>query len=855
MAPAQKAITAPPSPYLQVTTPPDSHSRLSPLWSVDEDYRKQVLVHVIRQVLTDETSALTFNANRLARLLEAIPGSTHRSSTVVPPNTPRTAPLGSMATDEAKKPIGLMAPSPIDPSAYADWTSADVNHHLPDSAQTKPIPSSAPSEPVTMDHLKELFMALLEGKPQPPAPSALSPEDAEDAAAQAAAEGPGARFKRVMEIWDKGTARYKIVDSIEPEVDDMDQYVFVAREHIDERSKKSTVYIDVKSAILCDILREVLGGVKAIEQSILFHFLPELNATLKSLASTEGVLESTAPVAPSPNDPDAYAIWTGVEEQQRSLDRSHPGHCDHLHLLIDHISEVYTATAQRLEPLLQGGNITYDLLNMLFKSGCYVYTTCLGTGKPRCVIFDAGEELTTRGVTFYKLECHYLDYNGQVFGEVGIELAIVKYRGSRPIHSLEAFPLAYHPDRDQVWQDLVTCGREFRELIGNGPREGGAAPIRYCRGTAFIMKNDKAIAMNIDSRVAVDAAFFHVMEPNYHQPWVSDTWQDHSLIQFFSIDAEEHQAAFESVKSNGKEMGSMVDGDFAICCPTVRCFSFDDKLFLECAVGDLRRVEWSQVAFDRLQLPEDKRHILLSVITSRLCNNGEVVFDDFIKGKGRGLNVLLYGVPGVGKTFTVEATAEHFQVPLYSVSAGELIADHGDPLQLDMVLDRIFHIAKHFNAIILIDEADVFMENRASYHSNHNRLVTIFLRKLEYYEGLLFLTTNRVMEFDEAVLSRIHLKIKYADLTKDARRGILTSFLADARTAQGPPVVEPSELDRLASTRLNGRDVKNLVSIAQALAAVDKSRVTYQYLESAAKANDKFDEEFSSKGLMDALYT
>lgn len=135
-----------------------------------------------------------------------------------------------------------------------------------------------------------------------------------------------------------------------------------------------------------------------------------------------------------------------------------------------------------------------------------------------------------------------------------------------------------------------------------------------------------------------------------------------------------------------------------------------------------------------------------------------------------------------------------------------------------MVLDRIFHIAKHFNAIILIDEADVFMENRASYHSNHNRLVTIFLRKLEYYEGLLFLTTNRVMEFDEAVLSRIHLKIKYADLTKEARRGILTSFLADARTAQGPPVVEPSELDRLASTRLNGRDVSlNVMIMSQLL--------------------------------------
>lgn len=107
------------------------------------------------------------------------------------------------------------------------------------------------------------------------------------------------------------------------------------------------------------------------------------------------------------------------------------------------------------------------------------------------------------------------------------------------------------------------------------------APIRYCRGRAFIMKNNKAITMNIDSRIAVDAAFFHEMEPNYHRPRISDTWNDNSMVRLISIDAEEHQEALESVKSTSKEMDSMVDGDFVICCPTVRCFNFNDKLFRE----------------------------------------------------------------------------------------------------------------------------------------------------------------------------------------------------------------------------------------------------------------------------------
>ncbi|KAL4780122.1 hypothetical protein BJX76DRAFT_361130 [Aspergillus varians] len=70
---------------------------------------------------------------------------------------------------------------------------------------------------------------------------------------------------------------------------------------------------------------------------------------------------------------------------------------------------------------------------------------------------------------------------------------------------------------------------------------------------------------------------------------------------------------------------------------------------------------------------------------------------------------------------------------------------------------------------------------------SHNRLVTVFLRKLEYYEGVLFLTTNRLMEFDEAVLSRIHLKIKYLELTKDARRKIWEVFFQRLVPLKGPP--------------------------------------------------------------------
>ncbi|KAL4864847.1 hypothetical protein BDV12DRAFT_200664 [Aspergillus spectabilis] len=323
----------------------------------------------------------------------------------------------------------------------------------------------------------------------------------------------------------------------------------------------------------------------------------------------------------------------------------------------------YALTLEGLEPLLQRGEITYDLLEALFKPGCHVYAKCYGSQKSRCVVFDAGEEATQKGVTYFKLECHYLDHDGHELGEIGIELGIVKF------HTLDAFPLQYHPNHEQTSQVLVERGRKFSEFLR---RDDADTPIRHCNDRAFIMKNGKPVALNINSRVAINAALFCEMEPNYRRPRVSDCWEDRSIIHTFSFREDERREELERLKGNGKDKDSMMtDDEFLIYCPTIRCFS--EKMFLECAVADLEAFEWCPALFNRLQIPETTREILLSVATSRLCDNGGRVFNDFIKGKGRGLNVLFFSAPGVGKTFTVEATAERFQTPLYSVSAGEYV--------------------------------------------------------------------------------------------------------------------------------------------------------------------------------------
>ncbi|KAJ5100769.1 hypothetical protein N7456_006821 [Penicillium angulare] len=133
-------------------------------------------------------------------------------------------------------------------------------------------------------------------------------------------------------------------------------------------------------------------------------------------------------------------------------------------------------------------------------------------------------------------------------------------------------------------------------------------------------------------------------------------------------------------------------------------------MFLECAVSALGDVNWLPESFNCLQIPPENKTLLLSMAKTRLGLIPTVPFDDLIDGKGQGLNILLDGPPGVGKTFTVEATSEYFKLPLYSISAGELVVDHGDSNAFEQQLETIFKIAHHFKAVFLSDEADAFME-------------------------------------------------------------------------------------------------------------------------------------------------
>ncbi len=146
--------------------------------------------------------------------------------------------------------------------------------------------------------------------------------------------------------------------------------------------------------------------------------------------------------------------------------------------------------------------------------------------------------------------------------------------------------------------------------------------------------------------------------------------------------------------------------------------------------------------------------------------------------------------------------------------------------------------------MLLIDEADVFLEQRSLHDMERNAMVAVFLRHIEYYRGILFLTTNRIKTFDEAFLSRIHVALHFSDLTESTKAQIWRSFLAKA----GIPEEEVSDalLAKLAVRDINGRQIKNACRTATSLALSRGERMRFEHLEEALDAMEEFLREFAS---------
>ncbi|KAK4646980.1 uncharacterized protein QC761_0024570 [Podospora bellae-mahoneyi] len=218
----------------------------------------------------------------------------------------------------------------------------------------------------------------------------------------------------------------------------------------------------------------------------------------------------------------------------------------------------------------------------------------------------------------------------------------------------------------------------------------------------------------------------------------------------------------------------------------------------------LLRAEYQPGAIDTLVMPAPRKQMMIKAWFREFTDPKDSLATsgaDFIENKGRS------DIPT--SWWPRQCIAEYANRPLL---AHLWRYRHQQEIRMEQQLSKWFRLAENGGCRMLIDE-----DRRLS-----RRRVVIFLRCIEYYRGILFLTTNRVGHFDDAFVSRIHVVIKYDPLSEDNRHQIWTQFfdkLTDERqdfiiTGRAKQYV--LEDDIIKKLEWNGREIRNAFQTAVA---------------------------------------
>ena len=490
---------------------------------------------------------------------------------------------------------------------------------------------------------------------------------------------------------------------------------------------------------------------------------------------------------------------------------------EHLELLYDVLKVELEAVLKNFEDYVEMGVTTYDNLWTIFQPGGLIYSGSHG-GATGAFQLASGKyvELSCGGFA-YELTADCIDWNGSHFGRSSQKLYIPEFIGTAKILGLRAFPLSFHPSKDEVSELLVKRGQKFEGLAGchfkkyNGyaitwDREGKETPT-YCSG-----------------RVVIDSNTFRNYAPRYVAGIEALAAKEGASEPESDTTSDDDQSDENYIFGKGTETKRLrlTKGLQLTCSSRVRGYSLTKKEWLIFYVDLVEDIKFNDNAFESLVLPEDQKELILSFAEAQTMENSS--FDDVVAGKGKGFVTLLSGPPGVGKTLTAESVAEHMHAPLYMMSSGDL---GSRPDQVEHRLRNVLEMIAKWNAVLLLDECDVFLEKRSTHDLERNKLVSIFLRTLEYYEGILFLTTNRIDNIDTAFQSRIHVSLAYPDLSPESRRHIWVNFTKQLNM-QG---WDERDLDEVAEIELNGRQIKNVLKSAALLSARKKEPLGRKYID------------------------
>ncbi|KAI1150759.1 P-loop containing nucleoside triphosphate hydrolase protein [Nemania diffusa] len=480
-------------------------------------------------------------------------------------------------------------------------------------------------------------------------------------------------------------------------------------------------------------------------------------------------------------------------------------------------------------------------------------------------------------VSPFTIDAFHLDFDGKKYRPFQVKYEIPKYPGEFPITSLPVFPLRFLPESSKTATIslLLNRGLNFRNLASVE-----AAHREYHGRTLDSEPED------IDGRVIVDfkqaSIVDNLQQRNSHpnsndgeDAWrvfglrplsqtssfeVSETLgtdqDDLTLYDDHMYDIDRTEKLFSVNKvllAPSQELveDDLGDDELRLLPGSVYAYVLRSRKYCRCDISFIKEITPNQKAMDSLVLPTKHKNLLMSLVdrhslgsrpveqktntdrpsvkrTDSRSPAGHGVGDtlSIVKGKGRGLIILLHGVPGVGKTSTAETIAETTGRPLLPVTCGD-IGENASTVEKN--LEQIFTNSHRWGCVLLLDEAEVFLTKRNLQDLTRNAMVSVFLRALEFYSGILFLTTNRVGTIDEAFKSRIHISLYYPPHDWKTSKQI---WQVNLERCMERVQADKDEILRYAkkqfhrsdeNSRWNGRQIYNAFKTAIALAEFEKS--------------------------------
>ncbi len=243
----------------------------------------------------------------------------------------------------------------------------------------------------------------------------------------------------------------------------------------------------------------------------------------------------------------------------------------------------------------------------------------------------------------------------------------------------------------------------------------------------------------------------------------------------------------------------------------------------------------SGYSWDDLVLPEDRKRQLME-ICSFFLNMSRVYGQWGFERKnklGRGLNVLLVGSSGTGKTMAAEVMSSVLGIDLRRVDLSSVVSKYVGETEKN--LEAIFREAQAGGEILLFDEADALFGKRAEVRDAHDRYANIevsyLLQKMEEHQGIAILTTNLRNNMDEAFLRRLHYVVDFPFPDDELRLEMWRRvFPSEA------PLDSNVDLAFMARQfRLAGGNIKNIAVAAAFLAALDESSIGMKHLVQATR--------------------